>query len=437
MDHLEATAPQTIRRRRVLPLEAPASWGLGSCGESSPRHRGSAPLLESIPTRLDELTPDRLTAALREASLLGGGRVRAIDQEILGEGEGFLGAIARLRLDYEGLAYDAPGSLVAKLPTPVHENRTIGEMLGAYWREIHFYRELSASLPIRVPRFYYGALSDDPMRERQDKIVARLDRLPSWLVTALMWGAGWLVKRNDHRYVLLIEDLAPAAVGDQLAGADPSVCARVLELAAKLHGRFWQDPGLEHTFWLAKQNVGLRIRTGMYRHARKDFRRRCRELPESDWQPIIDWLDANCGALNAVVHGEAPQTLIHCDLRLDNVFFHPEGDIVLADWQLVGVGAAAYDVAYLVSGALRTDEAPEVEHELLRGYHAALESNGVEGYPFERFQRDYWRGLFAVLQILATTNSVDLGEGRGTDLIRCWLDRTLTLLRRAPLDEVL
>ena len=55
-----------------------------------------------IPERLEELTPAWLTDALRTGGHLDSGRVVDVHPEQLGEGKGFLGDIARLRLDYEG-----------------------------------------------------------------------------------------------------------------------------------------------------------------------------------------------------------------------------------------------------------------------------------------------------------------------------------------------
>jgi hypothetical protein len=366
--------------------------------------------------------------------------VRSAPRQILGEGEGFLGAIARLRLDYEGDAGNAPASLIAKLPTPVAENRTLGEVLGAYWREIHFYEEMARDFPVRVPAVYWSDLTPDPMRERQDEVVAKLDKLPGWLVGAMMWGAGRIVKRNAHRYALLIEDLAPAETGDQLAGADPATCARVLDVAATVHAHFWQKPVLQERFWLARREVGPRIRHRLYWNARKEFRRRYPDLIAGERLRIVDWLEENSLALNHALHRDEPRTLVHCDLRFDNVFFAPEGEVILGDWQLVGVGSAAYDIAYLLSSALHANTPADETGGLLRHYHERLEERGVRDYPFEDFLRDYRRGLLSVLQILASTDTVDLSAGsenRGDDLMHAWTDRTFALLARAPLDALL
>ena len=389
-----------------------------------------------IPTQQEEITPAWLSAALQQQPGFADTEIRSIESETLGEGEGFMGVITRLQLDIAGEPGPAPRALIAKLPTADSENRLMGEMLGVYWREIHFYRELAADFPVRVPRCYYADLTPDPMRERQEEIVRAIDRIPFWLNAVLMPASRWIVKRNAHRYVLLIEDLAPARVGDQLAGAEPEVCGRVLEAAAKMHANFWQSPRLDEHFWLARQDVGARMRHGLYRRTRKAFRARYGELLRDERAAAIAWLDRNGIALHTALGGEAPRTLIHGDLRFDNVFLSGE-EVILADWQLVGSGAAGYDVAYFLSGAVQTDTTIETEQELLRGYHEALARHGVRNYPFERLERDYWRGLFAVFSVVASSDTVNLGNGRGSEMMDRWIERCLNLLARVPLERVL
>ena len=81
--------------------------------------------------------------------------------ERLGHGQGFIGELARLHLEFDRPESAAPRSLIAKLPTPVAENRVLGELLGAYEREILFYQELAPELPIRLPLTYYSDFDPD------------------------------------------------------------------------------------------------------------------------------------------------------------------------------------------------------------------------------------------------------------------------------------
>ena len=84
-----------------------------------------------IPQSIDELTPAWLTQTLQAGGFLDGVRVVGAEPEILGEGEGFVGQIVRLRLSFDGPAPGAPESLIAKMPIGLEQNRTLGEALGA------------------------------------------------------------------------------------------------------------------------------------------------------------------------------------------------------------------------------------------------------------------------------------------------------------------
>ena len=400
------------------------------------------PIMEAagIPAGLDDLTSSWLTDALRSAGRLADGKVERIETEPIGDGEGFMGVIARLRLGYDGDAEALPSTLIAKLPIGQPENRMMGELMGVYWREIHFYEELAGRVPIRTPGHHYSALTADPMRFRQYKIVRVLDRLPGFLVDPMMRHARKTVSESPHRYVLLLEDLGGLRVGDQVGGGSPEACARVLAAAARLHARFWGDPGLRKLEWLADQDATPHIRHRMYVESRKTFLGRHRKALGDDGMRIVEFNDRHGVAMSRRVHKEAPETLIHCDLRLDNVFFDdatPDDPVVLADWQLVGRGGAAYDVAYLLGGALAADTPVDVEMDLLRGYHDALCAEGVTGYGFDRLLRDYRRGLLAGFQMICTTDQMELGDERGFELIDLWIERAIGRLRAVDLASLL
>ena len=52
--------------------------------------------------------------------------------------------------------------------------------------------------------------------------------------------------------------------------------------------------------------------------------------------------------------GRQPWTLLHQDFRVENLFFDPSGgEVVVIDWQSLGRGPGAYDLAYLLGGSMR------------------------------------------------------------------------------------
>ena len=76
-----------------------------------------------------------------------------------------------------------------------------------------------------------------------------------------------------------------------------------------------------------------------------------------------------------------------------------------------------------MSGALGVDTTSRDVEALLATYHDALGRGGVIDYDFQRCKRDFALGLHTVLFSLASIDQVDLGDGRGVELIRSWIQR--------------
>lgn len=381
-----------------------------------------------IPERLEDLTPEWLTRVLRERGVLKTARVTGARQQLLGEGEGFVGVLARLILELEPQEDGAPRTLIAKLPTPIAQNRAMGELLGAYEREILFYEELADKLPLRAPTPYYTALDRDRASERQEQIIGLVDRLPLWLLRRAMALSVRIAGRKTRRYVLLMEDLGGSRQGDQVAGGGVEDCRRALIAVARMHAAFWESRLLDGRFYLTKQDLSCRTRHLMYLDARADFERRFSALFPLGLDRLAAWLGDHGAEVARRLHGDAPQTLLHGDFRLDNLFFddtNPTDPTVVIDWQLAGRGCAAYDVAYLISGALPVDVSRADERALLAAYHDALVAGGVKDYDAARFELDYARALLCVLQVVATTDTMEMGDDRGVRLIERWAERLL------------
>jgi hypothetical protein len=390
-----------------------------------------------IPDSLTSLTPEWITAQLRSSGVLGGGRVTGFRARILGHGEGFMGQVARLHLELEGAT--APRSVIAKLPTPVPDNRLAGELLGLYEREILFYRELAAHVPMRTPLLLGSEMDPNPAGEGGPALIEFVDRLPLWLRRLLMVFFRWIASRSTRRYVLLLEDMESARVGDQVSGLPPSECARVLRALARTQAALWESPLIEGHFWISRPDIGARLAQQQFHASRPAFDERFgSRLPQ--WcVGTLDWIGENGVELLRALHGEAPPTLIHGDFRLDNLLFDAQGaDAPIAlDWQAISRGPGVFDVAYFLSGALDAGASGEEERELVRGYHEALVAGGVKGYDLATCLRDYERSMLLMLHRLVAIDTMDLGNERGVDLIDLWVDRIVRRVRDVDLDAAL
>ena len=320
---------------------------------------------------------------------------------------------------------------------PRLENRAFGELVGAYERESCFYEEFSGSVPVALPHLYFSDFDRNAMPDRQEKVKGLANRTPDWLMPRVTRVAMWAAKRRKRRYLLLLEDLGDATSGDQLAGTDGERCAAVLRSIAQLHAALWESPALENRYWLMPLAGDSRVRQSMFLEMRETFRERHPELFDEEFGRLVAWVSENGVEAIERMEREAPETLVHGDLRLDNLVFRND-EPVFFDWQAIRRGPAAYDVAWFLSGA-SDDLTPGDEAELLRAYHAALGEHGVSGYPFEAFERHYHMGLLTTVQTLGLLTILDVGEGedRGAEMARAWVRRLRARLATIDLDRVL
>jgi Ser/Thr protein kinase RdoA (MazF antagonist) len=372
----------------------------------------------ALPEIPEELTAEWLSGAL-------GWPIRAVERQILGRGLGFLGDIVRLRLMSD--SPDTPASVIAKIPKKA--NRATGEMLGVYEREILFFRDLAPQVPARTPQIYFSHFDRDAGSEKQKPILGFLDRMPGFLFPAIASMGAKVAAGKNRKYLLIMEDLGSLEMGDQLAGASLERCAQVLADIAGTHRLFWKDSQLEEKFWLLPMDLDARMRHRMFKATLPAYR----AAATQELQPYLDWLEVHGAKLMTAFMREAPPTLVHGDLRLDNVCLDGERCAYL-DWQLTRVGPAAYDVAYFLGGAMAPETTVSTERELVREYHRTL---AVEDYSFERFWRDYERALVLTAIALSPTEDVQIDQGRGQEMMRRWIERLSARLQHVEIDTLL
>jgi len=371
-----------------------------------------------IPEEPEELTADWFKGTLTWP-------VDNVRREILGQGQGFLGDIIRVHLETE--AEDVPASVIVKLPKKA--NRAMGEMLGVYEREVMFFRDFADQVPVRTPAIFFSHYDPDAGSARQKEILKAFDRLPRFLLPLVGIIGKKIAASKDRRYLVVMEDLGQFRPGDQFEGASAEDCVQVLEHFAEAHRAFWQGPGLDDKFWLLPLDIDAHMREGMFRQTLDTFIDQASER----LSPYVEWLGANSATLTRRLVEDAPTTLIHCDLRLDNICFNGS-DCAYLDWQLTRSGPAAYDVAYFLGGALEADVTDAEEDHILIRYHRAL---GLDDYPFDRFRVDYHRGLMLSLMAVMPSEDFAIDEGRGQDMMSRWRDRLEARLQRVDVHTLL
>ena len=361
-----------------------------------------------IPAGPQELTAEWLTQALRQTATIRQAAVRSFDMEPdIAAGTGFMGQLAQVTLHYDLPEEGAPLSLIAKFPTPVPENREVAERYRFYEIETRFYEQIADEVELRTPRRYYSAY--DP---------------------------------ESADFVLLLEDLAPACVGDQVEGCTVEQADLALRELAKFHATWWESPRLAELHWMPSTNDPVRAQSAQdnYQEAWGPFVEQfgdrvspsILETGERFGKKIVKMFDQ---------FAEPPRTIIHGDYRLDNLFFAtPEGGEPLAviDWQISSRGRGIFDVAYFMTGTLSPEDRKAKEMDLLKMYHDILVDRGVQGYDFDRCLRDYRASTLAcLLYAVIVLGTLDVANERGLALFTSNLDRTVAAIEDLNAGELL
>jgi len=348
----------------------------------------------TIPAGPEELTATWLTEALRSTGVLDGAAVASFDTTVIGEGSGFIGQLARVTLRYDRPQQDAPASLVAKFPGASPAGREIGNLFDFYRREIHFYEDIAGEIELRTPHRYFSAMDTDA-----------------------------------KEYILLLEDMAPARVGDQAAGCTLDEAELAVRSIAKFHATWWEHPRLDALAeWMPI------IDAPVHQSAQQSY--------QQAWAPFIENFG---GRLSKEMHGIGaaigqnviklqssiagrPHTIVHGDYRLDNFFFAtPEGGppFAVADWQIASRGRGIFDVAYLICGGLEPAERKQHEQRLVKLYHDLLVQGGVKGYSFDQCWTEYRRmALYVFVYVVISLGTLDFANERGLALFDAWVRRS-------------
>ena len=278
--------------------------------------------------RPEDLTAEWLTATL------GAGRVDQFTVDRIGTGQ--MSECYRIGLHYaEG---DGPASVVLKVAASDPMSRGTGQALGLYEREVRFYQDVAPLLGGPVAHSYHASYQPET-------------------------GA----------FTLLLDDAAPAEVGDEISGAAIEDAKMALTQLGRLHAPLIGSKSLSEAAWLNRESpmnqalltqllAGFIDRYG--EAVMPQQRQVCQRLAAS----FDDYLAEE--AAEDRVHG-----LVHGDYRLDNMLFGRPGslrDLTVVDWQTVTWGPAMTDLAYFLGCALRVEDRRAHYDELLAAYHRGL-----------------------------------------------------------------
>ncbi len=390
----------------------------------------------NLPLFKEDISPAWLTGVLRSSGLAKEEEVLEVRCRTIGAGLGFVGEVLELQLVLDCPTERIPVSMVLKLPS-AGDNHRVGQVTGAYEREIRFYKELGQALTVRIPALYYGEMETETDPEKSLAVVRFLNRLPMWM----LWPAFRLAGRLGGRrrgYALLMEDLGYLRRVDQVAGCTARDARTALESMAALHARFWGGIGLEDFRWVVPLELMTRLTQAMFLKAVPEFVRDNREWLSNRDRVVLEALKtAGIPLMQSLVGGS--RSLLHGDFRLDNLLFDDErNEVVILDWQTLIQGPVGLELAYFLSASMNQDTSEEELHGLLKSYHDRLCQHGID-LSFDDLVDEYERGLLVVLLRIIPAeyqDMLELGDERGRDITITWIERVLDKLRRIDTDRL-
>ncbi len=359
-----------------------------------------------LPLAPDELSVDWLNWALGEFTA--NNPIVGFEKETIGVGAGFMGQLARLTIEYARHHESAPRHIVAKFASASSQTREMARNQSYYQREISFYEDIGSEVGIPVAACYFSAH----------------------------------VEETNH-FVLLLEDMSPAVASDQVSGTSETDSEWVIETIAKLHAKWWNSERLANYSWAQPifNEIPMELGLEMIHKAIEDAETK----GTFDTYPEIKRLMKMLPPLFSMKPpAPFPFTLIHGDLRSDNVFCPTSdgGRYGLIDWQLSGMGQPATDLVRWLTQSITVAQRQKTEQDLLKLYHRRLLEYGVTGYTFKQLMKDYQLNLVVILLMFSNSmDDIDKSEERSKavlDVMYKRLDaalldwKTVNLLRVLP-----
>ena len=117
--------------------------------------------------------------------------------------------------------------------------------------------------------------------------------------------------------------------------------------------------------------------------------------------------------------------------------FDADNDPVLIDFQLLGSGTGAYDVAYFITQSLTKEDASKYERELFDRWIAGLQAKGLV-VDAEDLWLQYRRcALFCLAYPVIASRGMDLNNERERTLIEMMNERFDRAVRELNLAELM
>jgi len=277
-----------------------------------------------------------------------GTTITGLDAQLLGEARGFQSTTWRLTLHCDPPG-SGPDSVILKSETSNEGQNAFSRLNNAFGREVGVYTHCTPRLENHRPVIH-----------------AFQESAPSWL---------------------LMEDLSHLRAGDQVIGLSDQDTLATIERMAAIHAEFWLDPQLEQHRWLPQKGF-------WFADPRPDLSDDFFATYGVRFGPEVCRLHSVVKEQSSAIDEalvQRPWTLVHGDLRADNVMFaKAPGDpaALILDWSWASRSLGAIDIAFLIGGSTPHVQRHGRHEDLLQAWHGTLLRRGVRDYPLAEARRD-------------------------------------------------
>jgi hypothetical protein len=348
----------------------------------------------TIPTTIDDVTADWMSEVL-------GASVTGVETTQIGAGVGVSSALYRCTVAGDS----CPGQVVVKLPALDPAAVFTSTVLRMYIREVGFFERLAGTSPVRVPAGYHAAVDPD-----------------------------------TSAFVVVMEDMGSLRMIDQVAGMELEDAERAVDALAR-----WQAPWWGRAEELAADGVTVSLGDPVYPAILPTVFAEGWEkltadggitLPDSVRELGATFAGSIESLLSALAEG--PTTLLHGDYRADNMLFDDDDQLVLLDFQLIGTGRGAYDLAYFITQSLDATVASEHEQALFDRWLDGLRAAGVDDLDRDELWLDYRRAaLFCLVYPVVACRGMDFDDPRQRALLETMNERYGRAAEELDLAELL
>jgi len=368
--------------------------GVDIAGLAAVRSDEGGNMAAAIPTSIDEVTAEWMSAAT-------GWKVTAVRNEIIGVGVGVASAVYRSHLTGSG----CPASVIVKMPALDPNAAFTSTVLRMYIREVRFFKTLAKDVPFRVSKSFYGEVNEE-----------------------------------TSQFAMVVEDLGNLRAVDQVKGMNIDDARRAVDGLAAMHAKWWGKADA-----LAADGTTISLGDPIYPAIvpmvfAEGWEKCTKEIkmPDSIMQVGPRFANAVAPLLASLAKG--PNTLAHGDYRADNMFFDEQNKLVVLDFQLIGTGIGAYDLAYFITQSIAADDASKHERELFDRWIDGVLSGGA---PKELVDKkalwEHYRSaaLFCLAYPIVASRGMDLSDKRSFELVDCMNTRFDRAVRELNLVSLL